>query len=80
MVGHEGHRGWLYKLAVLPEFQGKGLGRDLVRQAERWLVARGVPKVNLMIRDTNIKVREFYQLEKMWLPQGAAKPLAAETV
>jgi len=61
MVGHEGHRGWLYKLAVLPEFQGKGLGRDLVQQAERWLVARGVPKVNLMIRDTNIKVRQFYQ-------------------
>ena len=61
MVGHEGHRGWLYKLAVLPEFHGKGLGRDLVQQAERWLVARGVPKVNLMIRDTNIKVREFYQ-------------------
>ena len=61
MVGHEGHRGWLYKLAVLPEFRGKGLGRDLVQQAERWLVARGVPKVNLMIRDTNIRVREFYQ-------------------
>ncbi len=61
MVGHEGHRGWLYKLAVMPEFQGKGYGRDLVRQAERWLVARGAPKVNLMIRDTNIKVRQFYQ-------------------
>jgi GNAT superfamily N-acetyltransferase len=61
MVGHEGHRGWLYKLAVLPAFQGKGYGRDLVRQAERWLVARGLPKCNLMIRDTNIKVREFYQ-------------------
>src|SRR5512134_1648593 len=61
MVGHEGHRGWLYKLAVMPEFRGKGYGRDLVQQAERWLVARGVPKVNLMIRDTNIKVREFYQ-------------------
>jgi GNAT superfamily N-acetyltransferase len=61
MVGHEGHRGWLYKLAVLPEFQGKGYGRDLVRQAERWLVARGMPKVNLMIRDTNIKVRQFYE-------------------
>lgn len=61
MVGHEGHRGWLYKLAVAPEHRGKGYGRDLVRQAERWLVARGMPKVNLMIRDTNIKVREFYQ-------------------
>jgi GNAT superfamily N-acetyltransferase len=61
MVGHEGHRGWLYKLAVMPEFHGKGYGRDLVKQAERWLVARGVPKCNLMIRDTNAKVREFYQ-------------------
>jgi GNAT superfamily N-acetyltransferase len=61
MVGHEGHRGWLYKLAVLPEFRGQGLGRDLVRQAERWLVARGLPKCNLMIRDSNIKVRDFYQ-------------------
>ena len=61
MVGHEGHRGWLYKLAVLPEFRGKGYGHDLVRQAERWLVARGMPKVNLMIRDTNLKVREFYE-------------------
>ncbi|HEY1386275.1 MAG TPA: GNAT family acetyltransferase [Dongiaceae bacterium] len=61
MVGHEGHRGWLYKLAVMPEFQGKGYGRALVEQAERWLVARGAPKVNLMIRDTNIKVREFYE-------------------
>ena len=61
MVGHEGHRGWLYKLAVMPEFTGKGHGRALVHQAERWLVARGVPKCNLLIRDTNIKVREFYQ-------------------
>jgi GNAT superfamily N-acetyltransferase len=61
MVGHEGHRGWMYKLAVLPQFHGKGYGRDLVHQAERWLVARGMPKCNLMIRDTNIKVREFYQ-------------------
>jgi GNAT superfamily N-acetyltransferase len=61
MVGHDGHRGWIYKLAVMPEFHGKGHGRALVRQAERWLVGRGMPKVNLMIRDTNIKVREFYQ-------------------
>jgi ribosome-associated protein len=26
------------------------------------------------------EVREFYQLEKMWLPQGTAKPKAADTV
>ncbi len=61
MVGHEGHRGWLYKLAVMPEHRGKGYGRDLVRQGERWLVARGLPKCNLMIRETNTAVREFYE-------------------
>lgn len=60
MVGHEGHRGWLYKLAVSPKMQGKGLGRALVRQAELWLAARGLPKCNLLIRDTNLKVRDFY--------------------
>jgi GNAT superfamily N-acetyltransferase len=61
MVGHEGHRGWLYKLAVAPEQRGKGCGRDLVRQAERWLVARGLLKCNLLIRDTNLKVQDFYR-------------------
>ena len=61
LVGHEGYRGWLYKLAVMPEFQGKGYGRDLVKQAERWLVARGIPKCNLLIRTSNLKVRDFYE-------------------
>ncbi|MGH6892111.1 MAG: GNAT family acetyltransferase [Dongiaceae bacterium] len=61
MVGHEGYRGWVYKLTVEPRYRSKGYGRDLMLQAERWLVARGVPKCNLMIRDTNPKVREFYE-------------------
>src|SRR6185312_13079516 len=57
MVGHEGHRGWLYKLAVAADQRGKSYGEQLVRQAERWMAARDVPKCNLMIRDTNLKVR-----------------------
>ncbi len=61
MVGHEGHRGWLYKLAVAPDQRGRKHGEALVRQAERWLVARGLPKCNLMIRDTNLQVRAFYE-------------------
>jgi ribosomal protein S18 acetylase RimI-like enzyme len=60
MVGHEGHRGWLYYLAVDPTVQRKGLGRAMVRYAEKWLGARGVPKVMLMIRETNLGVRGFY--------------------
>jgi hypothetical protein len=61
MTGHDGHRGWLYYLAVDPQYGGKGHGRRMVRHAEAWLKDHGVPKVNLMIRDTNEDVREFYQ-------------------
>lgn len=61
MVGHEGHRGWIYYLAVLPEHQGRGLGSALVRAAEEWLDERGVPKAMLMVRATNEGVQGFYR-------------------
>lgn len=60
LAGHEGHRGWLYKLAVSPTHRRQGFGRRLVAHAEAWLAAQGMPKVNLMIRDTNAAVRDFY--------------------
>lgn len=61
MVGHDGHRGWLYYLAVSPERQKSGLGRQLVSAAEDWVKARGIPKVMLMVRPENDRVRAFYQ-------------------
>jgi ribosomal protein S18 acetylase RimI-like enzyme len=61
MTGHDGHRGRVYFLAVDPEHGGRGCGRRMMRHAEAWLRARGVPKVNLMIRDTNQDVRGFYE-------------------
>ena len=60
MVGHDGHRGWIYYVAVSPTCQGQGLGRRAVEAAEAWLRARGVGKMQLMIRDTNETVRDFY--------------------
>ncbi|GJD94169.1 GNAT family acetyltransferase [Methylobacterium iners] len=60
MVGHDGHRGWLYYVAVAPSRQGQGLGRDIVASGEAWLRAKGVPKAQLMIRETNLAVRDFY--------------------
>ena len=60
MSGHDGHRGWLYYVAVDPAHQGRGWGRQMVSHAESWLRALGVPKVNLMIRDTNAAARGFY--------------------
>ena len=61
MVGHDGHRGWVYYLAVHPDVQRSGLGRQLMQTSERWLQERGVPKVNLMVRTTNAAVAAFYE-------------------
>jgi ribosomal protein S18 acetylase RimI-like enzyme len=60
MVGHDGHRGWVYYLAVRADAHGRGYGRALMRACEDWLRERGVPKVNLMVRGDNAAARGFY--------------------
>lgn len=60
MVGDDGHRGWVYYLAVSPAHQGRGLGARLMTSAEGWLKERGVVKVQLMVRETNQEVMAFY--------------------
>jgi ribosomal protein S18 acetylase RimI-like enzyme len=61
MAGYEGHRGWLNYLAVAPQFQRQGYGRQIVDEAEKRLRALGCPKINLMVRRSNTGVVEFYQ-------------------
>ncbi|MEQ8357693.1 MAG: GNAT family acetyltransferase [Kiloniellaceae bacterium] len=58
--GHDGHRGWLYYVAVDPALQKAGLGRRLVRHAEAWLGQQGILKVQLMVREANHAVLGFY--------------------
>ena len=60
MVGHDGHRGWVYYLAVAPDRQESGLGRMMMEACEQWLVERGAVKVQLMIRTNNSPVIGFY--------------------
>lgn len=61
MAGHDGHRGWVYYVAVHPTVQNVGLGTGVMRSAETWLRDQGVPKLNLMVRSSNVKAREFYE-------------------
>ncbi len=61
MAGYEGHRGWVYYVAVAPEHRSQGLGERLMRHAEAWLAEVGAPKVMLMIREDNEAVRRFYE-------------------
>ena len=60
MVGVDGHRGWMYYLAVEPSASGTGIGRSLVRACEEWVLARGIPKLMLMVRSDNRDVLGFY--------------------
>ena len=61
MVGDDGHRGWVYYLSVRPADRKSGLGQTLMRAAEDWLRARGVRKIELMVRNTNGAAIGFYE-------------------
>ncbi len=61
MAGYEGHRGCIYYFGTHPDFQNKGIGKQMMSEAERLLLERGCPKINLMIRETNLEVIDFYE-------------------
>jgi ribosomal protein S18 acetylase RimI-like enzyme len=61
LVGHDGHRGWVYYVAVDPDARHKGFGRAIMAAAEDWLRTRGVAKLMLMVRPDNAKVQAFYE-------------------
>ena len=60
MAGYEGHRGWVNYLAVSPAHRRKGLGRTLMQEAERRLLERGCPKINVQVRNGNGGALAFY--------------------
>ena len=60
MAGYDGHRGWIYSLAVSPAHRRKGIGSRLVSHAEDALTAKGCLKINLQILEGNERVVEFY--------------------
>ena len=61
MVGFDGHRGWVYYLAVAPGYRGQSYGRMLMQEAERLLLERACPKLNLQVRSSNTEAIEFYR-------------------
>lgn len=61
MGGYEGHRGWVNYLAVEPEYQRKGIGRQMMAAVEEKLLAMGCPKINLQVRADNTSALEFYK-------------------
>ena len=61
MAGHDGHRGWIYYLAVMPSHQKSRLGRTLMEIGENWLRDQGVWRMQLMVRSENRATQDFYR-------------------
>jgi hypothetical protein len=61
MVGFDGHRGWVYYLAVEPSVQRSGHGKAMLAAAERWLRDRNAPKLMVFVAEANAKVMGFYE-------------------
>jgi ribosomal protein S18 acetylase RimI-like enzyme len=61
LVGHDGHRGWVYYVTVDPDHRFKGYGGVIMSAAEDWLRERGIEKLQLMVRGDNAKVHAFYE-------------------
>ena len=61
MIGYDGHRGTINYLAIAPAFQRSGVGAELMRRAEAFLVGIGCPKVSFCVRKDNHAVLSFYE-------------------
>ena len=61
MAGYEGHRGWINYLAVHPAHPRRGIGRAIMREAERLLHDVGCPKINVQVRTPNAAAIDFYR-------------------
>ncbi len=61
MAGYDGHRGWLYSVAVCPQHRLLGIGTLLIRHAEQALATLGCLKINLQIVAGNEQVTSFYR-------------------
>ena len=61
MAGYDGHRGWIYSMAVHPKHRQKGIGSAMLAHAEKRLSSHGCIKINLQILHHNHAVKRFYQ-------------------
>ena len=61
MVGHDGHRGWVYYVAVDPDRRAQGHGRMMMQACEDWLRWAGIAKLQLLVRRENTTAGAFYQ-------------------
>jgi ribosomal protein S18 acetylase RimI-like enzyme len=78
LCGHDGRRGFIYHLAVAPDFRGRGVGKLLIADCLRGLRATGIQRAILLVAKDNSSGREFW-LRNGWEELSEALPMTHET-
>jgi ribosomal protein S18 acetylase RimI-like enzyme len=60
LVTHDGRKGWINRLAVVPECRGRGYAKRLVAEAERVLQAMGMTVIAALIEPGNQASLELF--------------------
>lgn len=61
MAGQDGWRGYLYHLAVLPEWRRQGIGAQLVEASVAAIRRYRVPKIHCLVKCDNMIAQQFWQ-------------------
>ena len=61
LAGHDGRRGYIYHAVVLPEHQGKGIGKQLADAACDALRAEGINRVGMLVFASNQQGNAFWE-------------------
>ena len=61
LAGHDGRRGYIYHAVVLPEHQGKGIGKQLAEAACDALRAEGINRVGMLVFASNQQGNAFWE-------------------
>ncbi len=59
--GYDGRRGIIYHLAVEQPYRQRGIGKMLMDEVERRLIAKGCLRAYLLVKRENEDVIEFYR-------------------
>jgi ribosomal protein S18 acetylase RimI-like enzyme len=58
---HDGRKGWINRLAVVPEMQGKGIGKLMVQYAERAFRDKGFSIFSCLIGEENTRSQQMFE-------------------
>ena len=61
LCGHDGRRGYMYRLAVSPDYRSQGVAKDMVRRCLAGLKAAGIVRCLLLVQEDNEGARLFWE-------------------